>query len=61
MCAPILGYWILAVVVSLDLRPQWALTVFGLPLILMAWLDALCSHPIVGGQSGAKVGFQRDG
>jgi hypothetical protein len=41
MYAPLLGYWILVVVVSVDLRAQWTLAVFGPPLVLMAWLDAL--------------------
>ena len=43
MRAPLLGYWILAVVVSLDPRAEWTLAVFGPPLVLIAWLDAM-SH-----------------
>jgi hypothetical protein len=55
--APILGYCTLAVVVSLHLPAQWTLAVFGPPLVLMAWLDALCrSHAIVGANL-AKAGF----
>jgi hypothetical protein len=60
MHAALLGYWILAVVVSLDLRAQWTLAVFGPPLVLMAWLDARRrGHAIVGGQFGAKSGLGR--
>jgi hypothetical protein len=62
LCAPLLGYWILAVVVSLELRAQWTLAVFGPPLVLMAWLDARYrGHAIVAGQPGAKAGFRREG
>ena len=62
VCAPLLGYWILAVVVSLDLGAQWTLVVFGPPLVLMAWLDALCrSHAVVRGQPGVEAGLRREG
>ena len=60
--APLLAYWILAVVVSLDLRPQWTLAVFGPPLVLMAWLDALRRpQAVVRDQPGAEAGLRREG
>ena len=59
---PLLGYWMLAVVVALDFTAQWSLVMFGPPLVLIASLHALsrAAHAVVGGQPDPDASVLRE-